>query len=138
MKTIIVKKNKSQVYAVRFFTSFFIITALILSAHMKFNYIIVLFFCIGICFPMMTLLIYYEVWKISFLSNKVCVVSLFSKRKEYTYAQIINVIKSYSYTERFYIRIIFNDGKTIQFRQEDENAIKAVSKILSHRPIMNK
>lgn len=130
-----VKKNKNHIYAVRFFASIFIITALMLFVYSKFNYIIVLCLGVGLGFPIITLLIYYEVWKISFFPNKICVVSLFFKRKEYSYAQIRDVVRGYSYTERFYIRITFDDGKSIQFRLEDENAQKAIKKIISHRPI---
>lgn len=137
MNVINVKKNKNEVHGIRFIVLIFIITSLVICFYVNFNYLIVLTLGALVCVPALVLLLYYEVWKVSFFSEKICFVSLFCKKKEYKYAQIRDVVKGYSYTERFYIMITFTDGKCVRFRQEDENAQKAIATIISHRPIRN-
>ena len=80
-------------------------------------------------------LMYYETWKICLLPDRICKNIFFLTLGNYSYFDIKNITQNYSYTEGKYIRIIFQNGKSFRFRLEDENADKAIKRILSYHTI---
>lgn len=84
---------------------------------------------------MFAMLLYYETWQISFLSDTIKTKKFLFYTRSYSYHQIVDVVESYSVTNHGYVAIIFANSKKIRFRLEDENANKAVRIIQSHHSI---
>ena len=132
-RDIIVSKNKNQVHGIRVFFIIYIIGLIITSTiYIEiFKHIIFLFFptfVLTLC-----LLLYYETWQISFSSKGISKRIFWRKTKIYLYSQLNEVTMMYFLSERSYCIVIkFADGKKIRFRLNDENAIKAKNKLLSH------
>ena len=79
------------------------------------------------------LTLYYLSWNIRF-EDKVIVKSVFFREtNRFSYSMLREVVKRYYTSERnFTIRMHFVNGKTLQFRMDDENADKATKKLQKH------
>lgn len=79
------------------------------------------------------LTLYYLTWQIRFEEKEIIKSVFFRERKRYSFSMLREVVKRYYTSERnFMIRIYFADGKTIQFRMDDENAVKAEETLQRH------
>lgn len=81
------------------------------------------------------MVLYYEIWQVSFAPNTITIKRLFFGTKTYAYVQISDAYIAYSYTVHKHICLSFTDGKKIRFRMEDENAGIAKREIQSHHSI---
>lgn len=136
---ICVKRNKKHRTAIRLLTVCFVIitTLLILAAKQvatKQAWIYIVVLCIFMNLLLFVLLWYYETWTLIF-TRKTIKRILFFSTDTYLYSQIQRITLSYSYTERYNVRIIFLNEKSLRFRLEDENANKAVSRLKKHSSI---
>lgn len=79
------------------------------------------------------LTLYYLSWNIR-LEEKVIVKSVFFREtNRFSYSMLREVVKRYYISERdFTIRMHFVNGKTLQFRMDDESADKAMKKLQKH------
>lgn len=132
-KDIVIKKNRTHRIGIRVLSVLSIGFTVTLTMYMKQGNMILL------CLPWLLisgcLLCYYETWQICFNSNAVHKKVFFWNCGTYSYLQMKDVTRSYSYTEHEYICICFADGKYFRFRSEDENADKAIVQICKHRTI---
>ena len=79
------------------------------------------------------LTLYYLTWQIRFEEKEIIKSVCFRETKRYSFTMLREVVKSYYVSERnFTIRMYFVDGKILQFRMDDENAIQAVKKLQRH------
>ena len=133
-KAIVVKKSKSHQagIAVLAILIFVILTVCILPLYS----VAALLLYIPTMIILAPLTLYYLTWNIRF-EEKVIVKSVFfAEISRFSYSALREVVKRYYTSERnFTIRMHFMNGKTIQFRMDDENAEKAVKALLKHRSI---
>ena len=133
-KTVTVKKNKVCRLMLRFLFVIISAVSVVVAVLWLRQPVAILIFSPAILLNL-AILLYHEKWQISFLENKIEIIPVLSAASYYSYHQITDAVVGYSYTERGYVSITFTDGKRIRFRIEDENAIKAVQQIKSHRSI---
>ena len=129
--TVTVKKNKSNVYAVRsaflLFAASFAAAAVLAGENAFYIFLICGLFLI----PMLLLAIYYETWRVSF-GEKICRRIFFFERT-YEWRELREAKKYYSLSEKCVILLlVFEGGKSIGFRLNDQNAEKAEKIILKH------
>ena len=79
--------------------------------------------------------LYYETWKIILEQKKIYKKVFFLRSKQYSYFEIKDAMIWHSYTESQVITISFSDGKYMQFRLTDENAVISISRISSCRTV---
>lgn len=134
-KDVIVKKCKSHRYAMRFCTILFAAfpTVLVIIKPLT-------VFALPGCVPVLLfipVMLYYETWQIRFTEKEI-VKSVFWKKKKYSYTQIQRAIKGYAFSEKaVVVRVIFLNGKTLQFSKDDENGEKAERILLKHCSVKN-
>ena len=129
-KEILVRKCVKHRYAMMFFTAVFALVPIILLAAVPQPLLALVG---GIPFLVfLPVVFYYQTWQIRFTPQGM-EVSVFGKKKQYSYTQIQTVEKGYDTSERdTVIRIVLTDGKSIRFRQDDENAPKAEKELQKH------
>ena len=128
-----VKKNKAERHGIRALFMFIISTSALCVVLLQ-QPLFVLVFMPGILI-IAVVLFYYETWQISFYANTIITRAFFVKSGSYTYTQIMDVMKSNSFTDHAYVELVFSNGRRIRFRFEDENATKAMHKIRSNHSI---
>ncbi len=85
---------------------------------------------------LLPLIVFTVTWQIRFEKDHISEVLCFRKVKTYPYTQLREVTQQYFTSEHGYcIRMHFTDGKTIQFRMDDEGAARAVKLLCKHRSI---
>lgn len=134
MKKIVVRKNKSQRAGMWFLLVLMIcavIAVCFLCSPLDLSFLLFL----PIILPAFFMVLYYEIWQVSLISNTITIKRLFFGTKTYSYVQISDAYTAYSYTLHEHICLSFNDGKKIIFRMEDENASIARREIQSHHSI---
>lgn len=135
-ETITVRKNIHERGLVRWSCIVYLISVIVLVFMANQSWFPILIVCMIPLVWMLVLLIHFETWKITFSKSYICKSSFFSKQK-HSYISIRYAQTGWSYTERKYIMIVFDDGKKITFRMNDENAKKAIIKILRYCSIRN-
>ena len=130
-KTIIVKKCKShRAGIVTFFVLMLVVTTICVFALRT---VAAALLYIPVLIILMPMALYYLSWQIRIDKKGITRSVFFRKGKQYTFTMLQNVVKSYYVSERnFTIRMYFLDGKMIQFRMDDENAIQAVRELQRH------
>lgn len=136
MEHIVVKKKKSHRTAVRWFAflGWFLTMDL---RHLSDDGILGFLLLVLLGTPLMLLLVYYEDWAITFYKGEI-IRNRWNRLRRYSWADVQEVTSFRSATEGESICIHFQDGKTFQFRREDENAGEAVKLILKHTSIIYK
>lgn len=140
-KTVVIRKRKSHRIAV------FVLSALfILCMNAALFYIlklselesgISLLLCAAAIIPFLLIPFYFASWKITFHANGIEKQLFWFKLKSRSWTQIKQVRSVWSTSERNYVVcILFNDGKTIRFRMDCDNAENARKLILSHCSIV--
>lgn len=81
------------------------------------------------------ILIYMESWQIVFSGNGIQKKCFFRTVQSYSYAALTDAQLSYSCTMNEYVTLTFSDNKCIRFRLKDENAAKALKRIVAHRSV---
>ena len=72
-------------------------------------------------------------WNIRFEDKTIVKSAFFADLSKFSYSALRDVVKRYYTSERnFTIRRHFTNGKTLQFRMDDENAEKAVKVLQKH------
>lgn len=133
-KTVTVKKNINQRYGIRFLACLYVLVSL--PIFYLWNFSLPIFSILALPgIPLLGMLIYFEIWHITLGPKQITSIVCFRKIGPYTYAQVSSVVKGHSSTMNTYIKITFRDGKTIQFRTEDENAEKAIVILTKHHSI---
>lgn len=136
-ETIVVRNRDEETWFIRLFTCGLFVVSVVLAVYSG-EFLITMGLCLLFLIPAVVGLLYNETWKISFSRDSIQKEVFFRCAGTYSYAQIKDAVCSYSYTERFYVRLYFQNGKTLQFRMEDKNAEKAVKRITSHCSIRTK
>lgn len=131
MKDITVRKNQKHIWFIRIFSVAFVV---IFLGAMCWNllYALPLLVVVVILTP---LWIYYESWHIIFQKDKIIKKVYFGCSWVYTWNQLRKVTCARSYTEGEQIRMVFEDGKMLIFRLDDQNAKKVTDRINRHRSI---
>lgn len=84
------------------------------------------------------MVLYYYTWQIQFGEKEIVKRIFFRETKRYSYVQIREIVKSFHTSEHYFcIRIYFTDGKKIEFRMDDENAVQAARELHRHCSIKN-
>ncbi|MBQ7291045.1 MAG: hypothetical protein IJW76_04890 [Clostridia bacterium] len=131
-KTVIVRKNKNHLYAVRFFSLVFVAVCLIITLEIKQNAGYIELLCSIFLVPSLIIWIYYETWKISFSSEKICKKCFFFT-SVFEWKALKSVKQEYLFSKNGEcIRMFFADGKSLCFKMKNRNAEKAKKIILSH------
>lgn len=126
--TVTVKKCKSHRIFICIFSGVMlaVITVLVLRLHMA----VAMLFYIPLLAFVVPVTLYYTTWQLRFGKNKIEKKVFFRKTKSYSYGQLQEVVKGYYSSENNHcIRMHFSDGKTLQFRLDDENAAKAEKRL---------
>ena len=129
--TVIVKKCKSHRVGICVTSAFAmaVITVLVFLLHTA----AALMLYMPILVIVLPLTLDYTTWQMHFSKSKIEKKVFFRKAKSYSYAELREVVKGYYTSERNYcIRMRFADGKKLQFRLDDENAVKAEKHLLKH------
>ena len=130
-KAIVVRKCKSHRTGIAVFAilMFVILTVIILSLHSA----AALLLYIPPMIILIPLTLYYLTWNIRFEENVIVKSVFFAEISRCSYSMLREVVKRYYTSERnFTIRMHFTNGKTLQFRMDDENAEKAVKALLKY------
>lgn len=133
-KSIVVKKCKSHRIGI---TVFAILMLVILTVCVwLFHSAAALLFYIPPLLIFAPLTLYFLTWNIRFEENAIVKRAFFVEISRFSYSALQEVVKRYYVSERnFTIRMQFKNGKTLQFRMDDENAEKAVKTLLTHHSI---
>lgn len=137
MKVISIRKSPSHRLAVRVvaFICFFLLGVLL---HFLENAVATVCIALPIAAILLPLVLYFETWIIELTSDSICKRVFGRVCDPYSYHQIRQVSSARSATEQRYIRITFQDGRSFQFRMDDENAGKALRQIQAHHSIVLK
>ena len=129
-KEILVRKCVKHRYIMLFFTAVFALVPVLLLAAVPQPLLALVG---GIPFlAFLPVVFYYQTWHIRF-THQGMEASVFGNKKQYSYTQIQKVEKAYYTSQRdSVIRIVLTDGKSIRFRQDDENAPKAEKELQKH------
>ena len=130
-KAIVVRKCKSHRIGIAVFAILIlvILTVCVLSLHSAAA--LLLYIPPLVIFAPLTL--YYLTWNIQFEEKTIVKRVFFTEISRCSYSAIREVVKRYYTSERnFTIRMHFTNGKTLQFRMDDENAEKAVKVLQKH------
>ena len=129
-KEILVRKGVKHRHTMMFFAAVFALVPVILLAMIPQPLLALVG---GIPFlAFLPVVFYYHTWQIRFTPQGI-ETSVFGNKKQYSYTQIQKVEKAHYTSERdVVIRIVLTDGKTIRFRQDDENAPKAEKELQKH------
>ena len=130
-KAIIVKKCKSHRIGIAVFAilMLIILTVCVLSLHSA----AALLLYIPTLVILVPLTLYYLTWNIRFEEKVIVKRVFFLKISRFSYSELREAVKRYYTSERnFTIRMHFSNGKTLQFRMDDENAEKAVKALHKH------
>ena len=130
-KAIVVRKCKSHRTGIAVFgiLMFVILTLIILSLHSA----AALLLYIPALVLLAPLTIYFLTWNIRFEDKTIVKSAFFADLSKFSYSALRDVVKRYYTSERnFTIRMHFTNGKTLQFRMDDENAEKAVKVLQKH------
>ncbi|MBQ8404703.1 MAG: hypothetical protein IJX55_09850 [Clostridia bacterium] len=131
-KTVIIRKNKNHLYAVRFFALVFVTVSLIITFGAKQNAGYGALLCSIFLVPALIIWIYYETWKISFSNEKISKKCFFFT-SVFEWRSLRRVKQEYLFSEKGEcIQMFFADGKNLCFKMKDQNAEKAKKIILSH------
>ncbi|MBE6933185.1 MAG: hypothetical protein E7464_07395 [Ruminococcaceae bacterium] len=129
--TVTVRKNRSHRWLIRFLM--LIAAILLIWIVIAFHdplYVLVWFLPILMMSPVA---IYYETWQITFSDKGIVKKVFFTKGKSFSYTQLLKVTKAFYQSEGSNcIRMHFKNGKTLQFRMDDEGAYKAEKELLKH------
>ena len=132
---VVVKKNRNQIYGIRILAGICFLSLLIVIFSFGYDMGVILLICFPICCILITLLLYYETWKVTCGRDCIQKVCFFHTICSYSYNQITDAFLSQSYTEHSVLKVQFLSGKVLRFRLEDENADQALAKIRSHTSI---
>lgn len=130
-KAIVIKKCKSHRIGIAIFAILIlvILTVCVLSMHSAAA--LLLYIPPLVIFAPLTL--YYLTWNIRFEEKSIVNCVFFTETSIFSYSALREVVKRYYTSERnFTIRMHFTNGKTLQFRMDDENAEKAVKVLQKH------
>lgn len=133
-KTTVVRKNKAQ-RAGMWFLLVIMVCAVIAVCLLWSPFVQSFLLFLPIIFPAFFMVLYDEIWQVSFGPSTMTIKRLFFGEKTYSYGQISDAYVAYSYTLHEHICLSFTDGKKLRFRMEDENAGFARRAIQSHHSI---
>ena len=135
MSKFVVKKNKAERYTLRIcllLISLWFIVALLGQAYLLALVLLPIEVFFGV------IVLYLESWQIVISANSITKKDFLRTTGPYSYLKIEEVYLSYSFTDHDYLFISFLDKKQITFRLKDDNAVKAVKIIQSHKSIEQK
>ena len=132
-KNIVVRKNEERKIGVCVAVTGLLIAILILYLQNAYEAFALL--CVPIALPLLAMLLYFETWKVSFSADRITKTVFFITFGDFSYSQIKDVVSSISRTEYEHVRITFTNGKQIVFRCDDENADKALNRIISRHSV---
>ena len=135
-ETVIVKKCKAHRIGIVVFSIVMltVLTFCVVAMHTP----VAILFYIPVLIILSPMVLYYLTWQIRF-DKKGIVRYIFGKKaRKYSFTMLREAVKSYYVSERnFTVRMHFIDGKVLQFRMDDENAVQAVKILQRHCSIRN-
>ena len=131
-RSICVKKPKSHRIGIRVLAAVLLLLGSVLLLTSDIELIMLLVISVPIVLIVLPLVLFCETWMIAFDNQYITQYLLGFEMITHSYRQIKKVTASRSYTEGAVIHILFLDGKTISFREVDENAQAAIKRIKSH------
>ena len=135
-KAVIVRKKQAQRYGILAVYLAMICLSVLLGILLFPIYYYGLLALVG-TLPILYVLIYYQMWSISFSENHITIKCFLRKSKTYTYFQIADGRVSNSYTLHRHVFLRFSDNRSCWFRLEDENAKTALKIIQTHYSLRN-
>ena len=131
-RSICIKKPKSHRIGIRVLATVLLLLESVLLLTSDIELIMLLVISVPILLIVLPLVLFYETWMIAFDNKYITQYLLGFEIITHSYRQIKKVTASRSYTEGAVIHILFLDGKTISFREDDENAQTAIKRIKSY------
>lgn len=131
-KPIVVKKPLMHRCCFGIFTS--LIAALVIIVLFAHEYLYS-FILIPLMLAFGTVTLYLETWQISFSSKSIQHKIFWQIVCEYSYHRLTDAEVRYSYTNHEYVTLIFREKKNLHFRLKDENALKALKIVSSHKSV---
>ena len=130
-KAIVIKKCKSHRIGIAVFAILMLVILTICVLSMHSAAALLLYIPPLVIFAPLTL--YFLTWNIRFEEKSIVKRVFFTEISRFSYSMLREVVKRYYTSERnFTIRMHFVNGKTLQFRMDDENAEKATKKLQKH------
>ena len=127
--TVIVRRNRSRRYMLRFLMVLDLLAAVLVCGFgaelLTIGTGAALFLLMTA--PMAVLLFFHERWSVTFSRD-----GILWKGRLRPWTQVERVRESHSATDRQVISLHFRDGKTLRFRMEEENAEQARKMICCH------
>ena len=130
-EAIVIKKRKSHRIGIAVFSIMMlvILTVCVLSLHSAAA--LLLYIPPLVIFAPFSL--YFLTWNIRFEEKLIVKSVFFTEISKFSYSSLQEVVKRFYTSERnFTVRMHFVNGKTLQFRMDDENAEKAVKALQKH------
>lgn len=87
-------------------------------------------FCALLILSLLAILLYFATWSITFTSDRVIKKVFFVTLANASYSQIRDVVSARYTSLNEHVRIVLENGRQIVFQREDENADKALNKLL--------
>lgn len=91
--------------------------------------------CAPLILSLLAILLYFATWSVTFTSDRVIKKVFFVTLANAPYSQIRDVVSARYTSLNEHVRIVLENGRQIVFQREDENADKALNKLLSHRSV---
>ena len=134
-KTVTVRKSKGSRTGVCIFMvgGMFALSGLL--AQNAYTEFVIL--CAPFIVLLLAILLYFATWKILFTADRVIKKVFFVTLINAPYYQIKDVTSARYTSLNCHVRIVFENGGQIVFQREDENADKALNKLLSHHSVRN-
>ena len=130
-KPVIVKKCKHHRIGIVFLSIFLLAVLTVCVIATRTPVAILLYIPpLMLLFPMV---LYYLTWQIRFEEEVIVRTVLGRKTRTYSFTMLREVVKRYYISElNNIVRMVFSDGKVLQFRMDDENAVQAVKILQRH------
>ena len=93
--------------------------------------------CAPLILSLLAILLYFATWSITFTSDRVIKKVFFVTLADAPYSQIRDVVSARYTSLNEHVRIVLENGRQIVFQREDENADKALNKLLIQSPIQS-
>ena len=130
-QTVIVKKCKSHRIGIVVFSALILAVLTACVVAMRTPSAILLY--IPFLLILSPVALYYWTWQIRFEEKEIIRNVFGAKARKHSFAMLREVVKSYYISERnFTVRMYFLDGKALQFRMDDENAVQALKVLQRH------
>lgn len=134
-KTVVVRKSKGSRTGVCIFMVGGMLALFALLAQNAYTEFAIL--CLPFIVLSLAVLLYFATWKILFTADRVIKKVFFVTLINVPYYQIKDVTSARYTSLNYHVRVVFENGRQVVFQREDENADRALNKLLSHHSVRN-